>query len=762
MNIEIVGIGAATSVGSNANLCAASVRAGLARNRLHDLTSGLTCHVADLPRDQEDTMIDTASRSRDMLTRVLVESAERLGIAASVHVYLAAPPRIQVTELLPPGTRIGSLRCEQVTRVEDEAGLAGLQFAIAALRAGECEFACIAGVDVRTDEAALAELEQHGLLLTEESPWGFIPGEGAGVVLLCTDRTRRELKLRSLAEISAFGTATEIAVERGTACIGEALSRVCHEVLSSLPSEETVGEVYSDLNGERSRASEWGFTLSRISKRCRDAVAVCMPGLLWGDVGYANGALLLQLAACQLGQGHTRGSRALVWTAGRGVARSAVLLSGSDEAVIRPLKMPASFSPMQPAHDASILDELLSEAGFLFEQRRRAIHQRNEVPEAGLLIQERLEQRLDHHVQALSLCGGSIVDRFSDSCDIIGATYVTALLATTSGKPEQLRAIVQSSVSPEGRAELYSAISHASNTSLASFAEELLQSPEPSAWSIGLHLAAELNVAPSRPWRELALGGGPRVLGDSFPHALLRLGSANEAPLLDPWLVSENAPTRQLAGLAYMALDKSAARDRFVELADPLLLPLLALSCEPDNQSFLLRACERAREAPSSALALGLLGTTAAIAQLIDRLTDAALSRPSVCALYLATGAQMLDDQEELIVASDDDLTTPELDARNAGDQSVGVERRRRSTFSSDIAVWRAVYDNHRTRFGPTARSRLGQPVDKSTIRALLLDQYLAPNVQRLCAYSDTQGPSRARWLPYDFRVKDLRRLATS
>jgi 3-oxoacyl-[acyl-carrier-protein] synthase I len=225
MNIEIVAIGASTSVGSNANVSAASVRAGLGRNQLYDLESGASCHVAVLPSDDADATPSSLSRSRDLLGRALREVAERLGADASLRMYLAAPSSMQTEDLLPPGTRVGGLRFVYIERVEDESGLAGLKMALAALRAGECDMACLAGVDVRTDDATLAELEQRGLLLTDESPWGFIPGEGAGAVLLATEQTRIALKLVRLAEIRACATDIEAAATRGAPCTGEALSR---------------------------------------------------------------------------------------------------------------------------------------------------------------------------------------------------------------------------------------------------------------------------------------------------------------------------------------------------------------------------------------------------------------------------------------------------------------------------------------------------------------------------------------------------------
>jgi hypothetical protein len=209
-----------------------------------------------------------------------------------------------------------------------------------------------------------------------------------------------------------------------------------------------------------------------------------------------------------------------------------------------------------------------------------------------------------------------------------------------------------------------------------------------------------------------------------------------------------------------MLLDRSSARDRLEDLDDPVFLPVFALSSESGDQSSLIRACELAREAPSSALALGILGTPEAAARLIDRLQVRALARAASCALYLMTGVRLLDEREQLVVASNDDLTALELQARAAGDESVGIEKQRQLQFSLDADKWHAVSKRHRQQFGAGERARLGQPLGAASSAAVLLDPNLPPSVQRLCAYGLGRAGERASWLPHEFRIIDQRRLA--
>jgi 3-oxoacyl-[acyl-carrier-protein] synthase-1 len=760
MNIDIVAIGAATSIGSSANICAASVLAGMGRNRLHELENGTDCHVAALP--DESPPAAPAARMRSLLARALGEIAERLQTPAAVSVYLAAPGAIPTDELLPHDTRIGALHCKQVLRGGDESGLASLKSAIAALQAGACELACLAGVDVRTDEATLDALQQQGLLLTDECPWGFIAGEGAGAVLLATDKARSAWKLPWLATLRAFATDTDIAKAKGLPCTGEALSRVCHEVLAALPTDSVAGEVYADLNGERGRTTEWGYTLARMGTRCRDAVAVCMPALLWGDVGHATGALLVQLAACQLHHGHARGTHALVWTAGRDGARSALLLQRS-ESHAAPMPLPAAGSQAHSELDQAILAELLSEASFLFEQRQRVVERREQAPEASLLKQERIELRLERHLEALAVGGDKAFDRAAELQEP-GVTYTTARLCLrTAAHPRFWHHLhTLDTGSSEVMSELRSALVHGAASKNAELSEQLLASSSmPGAWELGLWLSAELCIRPSRSWRELAYAAGPRVLGASFPYALIRLRAVGNAALLDPWLQSECAATRELAALACLMLDRSEAHGRLRALSDATLLPVLALLCEPRDQAALLIQCERSIEAPSSALALGLLGTLEAISQLESRLKQPALARPAANALYLATGAALLVAQESTTVTPVEELTSLEQQAREAGDEDVGVEREKRLALTLDSGTWRAACDEHRGRFRPAERARLGQPLSATSDAAAVIDQHLAPSVQRLCAYS-LELRSEQTLVRHDARVLDQRKLAAA
>jgi 3-oxoacyl-[acyl-carrier-protein] synthase-1 len=760
MNIDIVAIGAATSIGSNSNISAASVLAGMGRNHLHALDDGTECHVAALPN--EDPAATPGRRMRALLVRALGEIAERLEDPTSVSVYLAAPGSMPTEELLPDDTRIGALHCKRILRGSDASGLACLKLAFAALQAGECDLACLAGVDVRTDEATLEVLNQQGLLLTDESPWGFIAGEGAGAVLLATDQARSASKLPWLATVRAFATETESATAKGLPCVGEALSRVCHEVLAALPTDGVAGEVYADLNGERTRTTEWGYTLTRIGARCRDAVAVSMPALLWGEVGHATGALLLQLAASQLHHGHARGTHALVWTAGRDGARSALLLQRS-ESHVAPVPLPAASSQAYRELDQAIVDELLSDASFLFEQRRRILEQREHAPAASLLKQERVEHRLERHLEALALGGDMSFERAAELQEP-GVTYTTARLCLRTGAHARLWHHLHTldTTSSEVMSELRSALVHGATSQNAELSEQLLASSSMrGAWELGLWLAAELGLRPNRSWSELAHAGGPRVLGASFPYALIRLRAVGNSSLLDPWLQSECVATRELAALACLMLDRSEAYGRLLALSDATLLPVLALLCKSRDQTALLSWCERSSEVPSSALALGLLGTLDAISQLESRLKEPALARPAAKALYLASGAALLVMEESATVAQVEELTSLEQQARAAGDADVGVEREKRLALTLDPGMWRAACEVHRARFRPAERARLGQPLSATSDAAAVIDQHLAPSAQRLCAYSlglrSEQAPLR-----HDARVLDQQKLAAA
>ncbi len=570
--LHIVGMGAMTPAGACAAVSCASVAAGLGRATLHERADGSSCHVAFVSALEPGS--SRIARMRELLQGALQECAESLPRAYEVPVWLAVPADATGRQLLAPEARFGRLICSTLQEVAEgnASGILAIERVAQLLAEGQLELACVAGVDVKTDEETLEALAARRLLLSEDRPWGFVPSEGAGALLLASERMCRVLGLSRLGRVLAVASQTETATQRGLPIIGRALSRACHTVLDQLPKGLLVGDIYCDLNGERSRADDWGYTAPRIAAACRDASEASAPALQWGDLGHATGPLLVEVALTAFLGGGAQGQHALVWCASEEGMRGALLLAPSD-ATAEALHMPDATRPRaHSAQDTELLEELLADACFLFEQRMRRRDELELTPEQGSAALEASERRLEAHVDGLALAG----DATLALCDIAvearppgeqndegvpGLTYVALRLWLRKRQTGRLSSYLSSLdlARPELFRAARAALCHGAGPIARQTSELLLAHEAPLVRALGLWLSGDTGSAPSIPWAQLGRDG-PAQLGASFPWALGRLGSPRDAYLLNPWLREDDPERRRAGWLGYLGMDPARAR----------------------------------------------------------------------------------------------------------------------------------------------------------------------------------------------------------
>ncbi|HYO56487.1 beta-ketoacyl synthase N-terminal-like domain-containing protein [Archangium sp.] len=206
------------------------------------------------------------------------------------------------------------------------AGLMALAEACQRLRHGE-GLCMVGGVDTYLQPEALEWLDAQGLFKSPSQRWGFIPGEAASFCLLASEAAVKRHGLRTLGRILSVSVAHEERTRRaGGICLGEGLTRALSGALEALAPGRKVDQVIGDLNGERYRTDEYGFSLNRLSERFTDGSRIRTPADCWGDVGAASGPLFLILSAISAMRGYAPGPLALVWTSAEGGERAAALL----------------------------------------------------------------------------------------------------------------------------------------------------------------------------------------------------------------------------------------------------------------------------------------------------------------------------------------------------------------------------------------------------------------------------------------------------
>ena len=199
------------------------------------------------------------------------------------------------------------------------------------LQDGSAEFLLAGGVDSHIDPDTLEWLDVCERLHIPTNAWGFLPGEAAGMCLLCTAATATSHRLAVLGRVAALATANEPnRIYTETVCIGAGLTQAVRRVLGFMPQGTKIDATLCDQNGEAYRADEFGFTLARTSEGFVDPTEFVAPADCWGDVGAASGPLFVMLAAMAARKGYAKGPRTLLWTSSEGGERSAALFEAAS------------------------------------------------------------------------------------------------------------------------------------------------------------------------------------------------------------------------------------------------------------------------------------------------------------------------------------------------------------------------------------------------------------------------------------------------
>ena len=340
MTAKILGVGMMTAVGVGAAQTAASVRAGVAR--LSESPSFVNEQLApfvlsfvpeeSLPPIDEQLGALTDLPARDARMLRLAGAALREAVAGAdgledVPLLLALPEA--VAGGLAPGAETFLDHLSQQAGVAfartgsktfpngRAAGFLALAEALRLLERRAASRVIVGGVDTYLDDDVLAELEMADRILGDDVADGFIPGEGAGFLLLGEGEG---------VDVVAAAVGTE-AGHRGSAepYRGDGLAQTFQRLFAAGGGEAPVQCVLAGLNGEFFGAKEWGVAHARCSGRFVDDIQLEHPIECFGDPGAALGPLLLGLGAIGVQKGYLR-APCLAWASSDGAERGAALL----------------------------------------------------------------------------------------------------------------------------------------------------------------------------------------------------------------------------------------------------------------------------------------------------------------------------------------------------------------------------------------------------------------------------------------------------
>jgi len=339
---HIVGVGARTPLGLNTATSMAAVRAGITRIEEQPFFLDRQGEPVRMAVDPKlDPLLMGVERFTGLVTTALEEVCAQLAEQAldlgNIPLFLGLPEGRPgwtrndmqlVLDQLARKTFPVPLRPIELFPFGHAAGLLALDAACQKIHAGQQPVCVVAGVDSYWNFETLEWLDQNRQLATPYHRGAFFPGEGSGAVAVAADSVVRRRKGRTLARVRGIGVTIEPnKIKTDTVCVGEGLTACIRKsVAESRFPAEMIDGIICDINGERYRAEEWGFSLLRLSDVFVDPTRYDLPTACWGDVGAASGPLAMIMAINAAQKGWAKGKYYLIWNSSEGGHRAALSL----------------------------------------------------------------------------------------------------------------------------------------------------------------------------------------------------------------------------------------------------------------------------------------------------------------------------------------------------------------------------------------------------------------------------------------------------
>lgn len=207
-------------------------------------------------------------------------------------------------------------------------GAEAVQLALESLHRGDTDAVLVGGIDSWFDPDALEHLDHELRLHGPDTENGFIPGEGAGFLLLAA-RPRA-------AQFEHLGQVVAAVVEHephpwgsDEPCLGEGITKAVRRAAAAAGATPSIPWALTDVTNERHRVDEWMYALGRNHMAFTADVVHDQPLLKTGDLGAASTAVLLVIAVTRWAAGCAPGGAALVVTSSDGPKRGAVLAAAT-------------------------------------------------------------------------------------------------------------------------------------------------------------------------------------------------------------------------------------------------------------------------------------------------------------------------------------------------------------------------------------------------------------------------------------------------
>jgi 3-oxoacyl-[acyl-carrier-protein] synthase I len=203
------------------------------------------------------------------------------------------------------------------------AGMEAIEFAFRYLYDSQNDFMLIGGSDSYHDDSLLGLLA--GRVFVEGSADSFVPGEGAGFLLLTRHPELALVRNGHVVALNPPGIADELGhMFSEEPYRGDGLDQAFKKSLIG-QAEKSIHSIYSSMNGENHWAKEYGVAFLRNRKMFQDPVRFEHPADCYGDLGSATATTLIALAAEHLFKS-TKAQAHLVYSSSDTAKRGAIVI----------------------------------------------------------------------------------------------------------------------------------------------------------------------------------------------------------------------------------------------------------------------------------------------------------------------------------------------------------------------------------------------------------------------------------------------------
>ena len=207
------------------------------------------------------------------------------------------------------------------------ASLLAMENALEALAQDPRSTIVVGGVDTFFDLMRIGILDRERRILSAMVMDGFIPGEGAGFLVLNGAQVPAPAHAKAPVVVHGASTAVDPGHRYGSEpALGEGLAQAMDKLRSGAEVPNIpVSSTFAGFNGESFEAKLWGVARLRHSDFFAPAMVLQHPADCIGDAGAATGAILAALASFALAESQRQGP-SLIWAASDHELRGCSLL----------------------------------------------------------------------------------------------------------------------------------------------------------------------------------------------------------------------------------------------------------------------------------------------------------------------------------------------------------------------------------------------------------------------------------------------------